>query len=121
MIDRRQHRRVEVDFWASMKHPLLGTITCSIEDMSSTGVSIRLDEKIGVFVMMELDIRIHGEGWDPSAPSLPVQVVRVNERRVALKFCESFEHIWDPEPDLDLVSQSFNSARSHQGLLLEMA
>jgi hypothetical protein len=62
MKDRRVHRRVEVDFWASLNHPLLGTITADVQDMSVSGLSLTLDEDIDFFVMMELDIRIHGEG-----------------------------------------------------------
>jgi hypothetical protein len=87
---------VEVDFWASLKHPLLGTITGEILDMSSSGVSLMLDEEINFFVMMELDARIHGEGWDTSMPALPVQVVRVQQREVALRFLDNCDDFWAP-------------------------
>ena len=70
MRERRRHKRVEVDFWASLSHPLLGTITCDIQDMSVSGVSIKLDEDLKFFVMMELDVKIRGEGWDDSMPAL---------------------------------------------------
>ncbi len=101
MIERRQHQRVEVDFWASLKHPLMGTVTGNIQDMSISGVSLTLDEEMNFFVMMELDVRIHGEGWDDSMPSLPVQVVRVRKREVALKFVEPVEDYWTPSHDDD--------------------
>lgn len=100
---------------------MLGTITCSIEDMSATGVSIRLDEKVDFFVMMKLDIRIHGEGGDTSMPSLPVEVVRVNDRSVALKFSDALEELWSPEQEVDLVSESYRSVRLHGGQVLELA
>lgn len=103
MIERRRHKRVEVDFWASLKHPLLGTVTCGIQDMSVSGVLLKLDEELNFFVMMELDIRIHGEGWDNTMPSLPVQVVRVKKREIALRFLDSVEDAWSP-PDDDLDS-----------------
>ena len=74
MINKRGHRRVEVDFWASLKHPLLGLVTGVVQDMSISGVALKLDEDMKFFVMMELDVRLHGEGWDDSMPSLPVQV-----------------------------------------------
>lgn len=94
MIERRRHQRVEVDYWASVKHPLLGTMTGNVKDLSLSGVSLLLDEDISCFVMMELDIRIHGDGWDDSMPALPVQVVRVNNREVALRFLDSREDAW---------------------------
>jgi|TARA_B100000315_G_scaffold241433_1_gene262310 hypothetical protein len=101
VIDRRQHQRIEVGYWVSLKYPLLGTITGDIKDMSVSGVSLLLDEEINFFVMMELDARIHGEGWDESMPSLPVQVVRVSQREVALLFSESLEDCWTPPEDDD--------------------
>jgi len=102
MRERRRHKRVEVDFWASLSHPLLGTITCDIQDRSVSGVSIKLDEDLNFFVMMELDVKIRGEGWDESMPALPVQVTRVNKRDIGLQFIESCEDIWSPpEEDLD--------------------
>lgn len=103
MMERRRHKRVEVDFWASLSHPLLGTITCDIQDMSVSGVSIKLDEDLKFFIMMELDVKIRGEGWDDSMPALPVQVTRVNKRDIGLQFIESCEDIWTPpDDDLDL-------------------
>jgi hypothetical protein len=45
------------------------------------------------FVMMELDVSIHGEGWGDSMPALPVQVVRVQNREVAIRIldaCDDF-------------------------------
>lgn len=96
MIERRQHRRIEVDYWASLRHPLLGAVTADIQDMSSSGFSLTLDEEMKFFVMMELEVRIHGEGWDESMPSLPVQVVRVQHREIALRFLDSCEDFWMP-------------------------
>lgn len=105
MMERRRHKRVEVNFWASLSHPLLGTITCNIEDMSISGVSIKLDEDLKFFVMMELDVKIRGEGWDDSMPALSVQVTRVNKRKVGLQFIESCEELWAPaEDDQELTS-----------------
>jgi len=101
MMERRRHKRVGVEFWASLKHPLLGIITCSIQDMSVSGVLLKLDEDLNFFVMMELDIRIHGDGWDNTMPALPVQVVRVDAREIALRFLDSVEDSWSP-PDDDL-------------------
>lgn len=92
-----------MDFWASLTHPLLGTITCNIQDMSVSGVLLKLDEDLNFYVMMELDIRIHGEGWDNTMPALPVQVVRVNKREVALRFLDSVEDAWSP-PDDDIAT-----------------
>lgn len=110
MMERRRHKRVEVDFWASLSHPLLGTITCDIQDMSISGVSIKLDEDLKFFVMMELDVKIRGDGWDDSMPALPVQVTRVDKRNVGLEFIESCEDIWSPpEDDLDFPADDSNS------------
>ncbi|MFT7470854.1 MAG: hypothetical protein ACI8XU_000747 [Kiritimatiellia bacterium] len=99
MMERRRHKRVEVEFWASLSHPLLGTITCDIQDMSISGVSIKLDEDLKFFVMMELDVKIRGEGWDESMPALPVQVTRVDKRDIGLQFIESCEELWAPPED----------------------
>lgn len=44
--------------------------------------------------MMELDVSIHGQGWDKSMPSLPVQVVRVQGREIALRFLDSCDDFW---------------------------
>ncbi len=122
MIERRQHRRLEVEFWASMKHPLLGTVTCNIEDMSVGGVSIKLDEQVDFFVMMELDVRIHGDGWDEAMPALPVQVVRVDNRNIALKFLDSCENFWTAEEnEMEYVSESFSPLSSAAELSLELS
>ena len=96
MIERRQHNRVAVDYWASLKHPLLGTMTANVKDLSVSGVSLFLDEEIDCFVMMELDVRIHGDGWDDSMPTLPVQVIRVQGRKVALRFLDSHDDLSMP-------------------------
>ena len=93
MMERRRHKRVEVDFWASLIHPLLGTIISDIQGMSTSGVSINLDEGLKFFVMMELDVKIRDEGWDESMPGLPVQVMRVDKRDIGLQFIESLEEI----------------------------
>tara|TARA_B110000858_G_scaffold157616_1_gene180459 strand:- start:43084 stop:43467 length:384 start_codon:yes stop_codon:yes gene_type:complete len=99
MMEKRRHKRVEVDFWASLSRPLLGTVTCDIQDMSVSGVSIKLDEDLKFFVMMELDVKIRGDGWDDSMPALPVQVTRVDKRNVGLQFIESCEELWAPPED----------------------
>ena len=103
MIERREHRRVEVDFWASLKHPLLGTATAEIQDMSTSGLSLTLDEEMNFFVMMELDVRIHGDGWDDTMPSLPVQVVRVQHREIAIRFLDTCEDFWTPPYEDDFA------------------
>jgi hypothetical protein len=99
MIEKRQHRRVEVDYWASLKHPSLGTVTADIQEMSSSGFSLTLDEEMNFFVMMELDVQVHGEGWDGSMPPLPMKVMRVQEREIALRFLDSCEDFWMPPVD----------------------
>lgn len=117
MKERRRHRRVEVDFWASLSHPLLGTITCDIQDMSVSGVSIKLDEDLKFFVMMELDVKIRGEGWDDSMPALPVQVTRVDKRNVGLEFIESCEDIWTPpEDDMDFSSDDSDVTENYSSM-----
>ena len=55
-----------------------------MQGMSTSGVSIKLDEDLKFFVMMELDVKIRGEGWDDSMPALPVQVTRVDKRNIGL-------------------------------------
>ena len=115
MRERRVHRRVNVDFWASLKHPLLGTITADVQDMSVSGLSLTLDEELNFFVMMELDVRIHGDGWDSSAPALPVQVVRVKEREIGLRFLDTCDNYWTPLPEADFKlnlndSESFDDS-----------
>lgn len=102
MIERRQHRRIEVDYWASLRHPLLGKVTADIQEMSSSGFSLTLDKEMKFFVMMELDVQIHGEGWDSSMPTLPVKVVRVENREIALRFLDSCEDFWMPPVDEDI-------------------
>jgi len=104
MKDRRIHRRVAVDFWASLDHPLLGTITADVLDMSVSGLSLVLDAEISCFVMMEFDLRIHGEGWDDSMPALPVQVMRVKKRQVGLRFLDHCDDCWQPPPEVDFQS-----------------
>lgn len=116
MRERRRHKRVEVDFWASLSHPLLGTVTCDIQDMSISGVSIKLDEDLKFFVMMELDVKIRGEGWDDSMPALPVQVTRVDKRNVGLQFIESCEDLWTPpEDDMDFSSGDSDTTQHFSG------
>lgn len=72
MIERRRHRRVEVDYWVSLKHPLLGSVTADIQEMWSSEFILTLYKEINFFVMMELNVQIHGEAWDSSMPTLPV-------------------------------------------------
>ena len=102
MIEKRRHKRASVDFWASLRHPLLGTITCDIHDMSASGLSIRLDGEVNFFVMMELDVRIHGNGWDETMPPLPVEVIRVHHKEVALQFVDNCADLWTPPEDDEL-------------------
>lgn len=94
MIERRRHRRIAVDFWASLVHPLLGTVTCEIENISPSGILLKPDEAMPFFVMMEFDIRIYGEGLDSTMPSFPVQVVRVQGQQIALQFLSVIEEAW---------------------------
>jgi hypothetical protein len=96
--ERRQHKRVNVDFWASLTHPLLGVVTGAVQDMSNGGVSMMLDGEMNLFIMMELDVRIHGEGWDETMPSLPVQVTRIQQREVGLRFLDVEEDFWPGAP-----------------------
>jgi len=116
MMERRRSKRVEVDFWASLSHPLLGTVTCDIQDMSISGVSINLDEDLKFFVMMELDVKIRGDGWDDSMPALPVQVTRVDKRNVGLQFIESCEELWaPPEDDFNFPSDNSDPRQHFSG------
>jgi hypothetical protein len=55
-----------------------------------------LDEEQDYLPMMELDIQLHGEGWDESALPLPVQVVRIQHRKLALQFLDTCEEFWIP-------------------------
>lgn len=94
MNERRQHSRIAVNCWASLRHPLLGVYTAAVEEMSSGGMSLRLDEKSYFFVMMEVDVRFHGENWDDSMPPVTAQVVRIDDLHVALRFPESCGESW---------------------------
>lgn len=95
MIERRRHKRVPVQFWISLSHPLLGVVTGQVHEMSHGGLSLTLDDDVSLFTMMEMDARIHGEGWDESMPALPVQVVRSNKREVAMMFLDVDEESWE--------------------------
>lgn len=102
MIERRKYRRIAVDFWASLTHPLLGTVTCEIENMSRSGILLKPDEELHFFVMMELDVRIYGDGWDSTMPALPVQVVRVRGGKIALRLLDVMEDAWfAPDDELE--------------------
>lgn len=108
MIERRRHKRVPVQFWVSMSHPLLGIVTGHVKNMSHGGISLTLNEEVGFFRMMELDARIHGDGWDESMPALPVLVVRANEREVALKFLDVESDNFDLAALEDELAFDFN-------------
>ena len=69
--------------------------------MSVSGLALMLDEETNIFVMMELDVRIHGEGWDDTMPSLPVQVVRVQHREIGIRFLDNCDDFWMPQNDAD--------------------
>lgn len=86
MRERRQHQRTAINGWASLQHPLLGTITAKVADISAGGMSLRLDDNRNFFVMMELDAKIHSAEVIDSIPPVTVQVVRVQRRRVGLRF-----------------------------------
>ena len=86
MIDRRRHRRVDVDYCVNLRHPLLGMITASVRNLSVGGLAITLDDDINCFVMMEFDIEVQGDGWEEETPTLPVQVTRVSGREIAVRF-----------------------------------
>lgn len=94
MVERRDHKRYLVDCWASLRHPELGTVTADIRNISSSGLSLTLDEEMNFSVPMELDVKVHGEGWDESMPALPVQVVRAEKREVALRFLDDADEHW---------------------------
>ena len=61
--------------------------------MPVSGVSIKLDEDLKLFVIMELDVKIRDKGWGESMPGVPVQVMRVDKRDIGLQFIESLEEI----------------------------
>ena len=116
MIERRQHQRLTIDGWASLKHPLLGTMTGQVEDISAGGLSLRLDGDMNFFVMMELDAHIHSDELDDSIPAMPVQVVRVGYRRIGLKFLEEIEDCVSShlgKSDVGLSMQEFLDAESY--------
>lgn len=117
MIERRRHRRVEVDHWTSLSHLLLVTVACNIQDMSVSGASILLDEDLNFFVMMKLDVKIRGEGWDDSMPALPVQAIRVNKKEIGLQFIENCEDVWSPpEDDFDIGSDDVDNTINFETL-----
>ena len=115
MMNRRRHKRVEVEFWASLSRPLAGTITCDMQDMSVSGVSIKLDEDLKFFVMMELDVKIRDEGWDESMLGLPARVICIDYRDIGLRLIDSCEDIWAPPKD------DLNSSADNQHPLLNFA
>ena len=108
--ERRQHRRVDVDFWASLTHPRLGVVTGAIQDMSNDGISMVIDGEVKLFVMMELDVRIHGEGWDETMPSLPVQVIRIQQKEIGLRFLDVSEDFCFIPPEDEVNYDDFNTA-----------
>ncbi len=112
MAERRHYRRITVDYWASLTHPLLGTVTCEIQNMSRSGLLLKPNEELPFFVMMELDVRIYGEGWDGTMPSLPVQVVRANQQEIALRFMDIMEDAWfGPDDELEREMESLSLRR----------
>ncbi len=86
MIDRRNHRRVEVDYCVNLRHPLLGVLTATVNNLSVGGLALTLHDDVTCFVMMEFDIEVQGDGWELETPTLPVQVTRVKGRDIALRF-----------------------------------
>ena len=75
--------------------------------MSTSGVSINLDEGLKFFVMMELDVKIRDEGWDESMLGLPARVICIDYRDIGLRLIDSCEDIWAPPKD-DLNSSADN-------------
>jgi hypothetical protein len=109
MIEKRRHKRVPVQFWVSLSHPLLGVVTGQVQEMSHGGLSLTLDDDVGFFTMMELEARIHGEGWDDSMPPLAVQVVRAQNREIAMKFMDvDDEDSWEYSLLEDEIAFDFN-------------
>ena len=86
MEDRRKHRRVEVEYCVNLRHPLLGVLTATVNNLSVGGLAMTLDDDITCFVMQEFDIEVQGDGWQSQTPTLPVQVTRVSGRDIALRF-----------------------------------
>ena len=86
MRERRQHQRVPIDGWVSLQHPLLGTVTAEVRDISAGGMSLRLDEDRNFFVMMELEAKIHSRETRETVSMQSVQVVRVQNHRIGLRF-----------------------------------
>ena len=86
MIDRRRHRRVDVEYCVNLHHPLLGVLTATANNLSVGGLAVTLDKDISCFVMMEFEIEVQGDGWQLEPPRLPVQVTRVSGRAIALRF-----------------------------------
>ena len=109
MIERRRHKRVPVQFWISLSHPLLGVVTGQVQEMSHGGLSITLDDDVGFFAMMELEARIHGDGWDDSMPALAVQVLRAENREISMKFLDvDDEESWEYSVLEDEIAFDFN-------------
>lgn len=119
MKERRQHQRTAINGWASLQHPLLGTITAEVEDISAGGMSLRLDDDRNFFVMMELDAKIHAGAVNDSLPPVTVQVVRVQRQRVGLRFQEigAMRHHLRPRKNAASVRSAPSESEAYHCLL----
>ena len=100
----------------------MGTMTGKIRNMSIAGVAIKMDSIDNCFVMMELNVKIHGPGWDETWPALPAQIVRVSESEIGLKFHQTCEQYWQPEeynPEISLNPRARKNISLHQLSYLE--
>lgn len=86
MLERRRETRTPVNYQISLSHPLLGRVTAEVLEVSRSGLSLSLEESTGFYTMMELDARISDDGQDGALMELPIQVVRVQNRKVAVRF-----------------------------------
>ena len=79
--------------------------------MSVSGVSIKLDEDLKFFVMMELDVKIRDEGWDESMPGLHARVICIDNGDIGMRLIESCEEIWAPPKDDSTLLQTVSIPR----------
>ena len=96
--DRRKHLRVSVDYQVSLSHPSFGQVDGYIGNMSSSGMSLTLSREVELSALQQVDAQIYGDGWDDSMPPLPMLVIRMQAREVALQFVENVDESYQLAP-----------------------
>lgn len=88
MEEKRKYSRVRTCYQVRLSHPCRGSWLGLVANMSEGGIFVSDVDPNEFFIGMELEAMVFGKGWDKAMPTLAMQVIRIEDRGIALLFLE---------------------------------